>query len=137
MAVPREALYQVITDFDSYPEFVGEVVSVKVLPGATKSKMKVAFELEIVKKFQYTLEFTLKENEEVSWSLVESNFFKTNTGKWILKDAGKGKTDATYELDVAVGFLIPGWISKKLTETSLPRMLDNFETRTQAVLKKK
>ncbi len=136
MGVSKEALYQVITDFKSYPEFVTEVVSVEVQPGATKQTATVKFELEIVKRFQYTLSFKFKENEEVYWELVESNFFKTNTGRWLLKDAGAGNTDATYELDVAVGFLIPGWISKKLTETSLPRMMEGFEERTKKVKKK-
>lgn len=136
MAVPRDVLFEVITDFDSYPQFVSEVVGVKVVPGPTADKKRVTFELEIMKRFEYTLEFNISP-EEVKWSLVESNFFKTNEGRWLLSPVGKDKTHATYELEVGFGFLVPGWVTKRLTETSLPKMLDNFEERAKALLKKK
>jgi coenzyme Q-binding protein COQ10 len=136
MDVPSEVLFNVITDFESYPNFVSEVVSVKVIPGASSEKKKVTFELEIMKRFQYTLEFDIAP-QEVRWSLVESNFFKTNEGRWLLKPSGKGKTHATYELEVGFGFLVPGWVTKRLTETSLPKMLDNFEARAKQIMQKK
>ncbi len=135
MDVSQEALFGVIVDFEKYPEFITEVVAAKVMPGATKEKIRVQFELEVVKRFAYTLEFKIDGKEEVSWKLVESNFFKTNEGAWKLTSLGKNKTEATYELEVGFGFLVPGWITKKLTETSLPTMLSNFETRAKKVAK--
>jgi ribosome-associated toxin RatA of RatAB toxin-antitoxin module len=130
MQVSKDKLFEAITDFKSYAEFVPEVVSVKVHPGASETGAQVTFELEVVKRFQYTLEFSMKGHEEVHWKLVESNFFKANEGSWILSANGDA-TDVKYELDVAFGFLVPGWITKKLTETSLPKMLDNFEERAK------
>ena len=78
MKVSPKSLFQAITEFESYPKFLAEVVGVKRLPGATATKIRVEFELEVVKRFQYTLEFKIKGKEEVAWKLVESNFFKTN-----------------------------------------------------------
>lgn len=134
MAVPKSALFKVITDFEKYPEFVDEVVSVQLLDGSTGTKKKVKFELEVIKRFDYVLEFELKGEEEVSWKLVSSNIFKKNEGKWSLKDGGANKTDVTYSLDIGLGFLVPGWVSKKLTETNLPKMLDGFESRAKKVM---
>jgi hypothetical protein len=38
-----------------------------------------------------------------------------------------------YELEVGFGFLVPGWITKKLTESNLPQMFDKFETRAKEI----
>ncbi len=128
MHVPIEKLYQAITDFESYPQFVSEVVGVKLLSKEGSTKPKVEFELEVVKRFQYTLEFSLEKPTKVSWKLVESNFFKKNDGAWVLTADGN-ETNARYELDVAFGFMVPSWVSKKLTEVNLPKMMENFEKR--------
>lgn len=131
MACSRDALLKVITDVEAYPEFITEVVSAKKLKGGTDKKFQVKFELEIVKRFEYVLEFNVTGKETVSWHLVESNFFKKNEGKWVLKELGPNKTAATYELDIALGFMVPGWVTKKLTETNLPKMFESFEKRAQ------
>jgi len=131
MKVAPESLFRAITEYESYPKFLPEVVSVKLLPGATATKQKVQFEIEVVKRFQYVLEFVLKGKEEVSWKLVESNFFKTNEGAWKLEPKGKDQTQVHYELEVGFGFLVPGFVSKKLTEVSLPKMLESFEERAR------
>jgi ribosome-associated toxin RatA of RatAB toxin-antitoxin module len=112
---------------DKYPEFLKEVVKAQVLPGATSEKIRVKFELEVVKRFDYTLEFTVEGKERVQWKLVDSNFFKQNEGSWYLKPAGDKETSVHYELEVSFGFLVPSWISKKLTEVNLPKMFENFE----------
>jgi len=108
-------------------------VSAKVRAGGTETSITVDFELEVVKRFQYALQFQTKKPTEVRWSLVESNFFKTNSGVWSLKSLGAVRTSVHYELDVSFGFLVPGWITKKLTETSLPKMFDSFETQAGKV----
>lgn len=130
MDVPIGALRSVISDFESYPKFLTEVKAARILGGDLKSKMHVSFELEIIKRFQYELEFSFN-GGDISWVLTGSNFFKTNTGKWNLTEKSPSTTHVLYELDVSFGFLVPGWISSKLTETSLPKMLDSFEKRAK------
>lgn len=133
MDVAHEALYKAITQFEKYPEFLPEVVSATVQKSADSEKTLVAFELELIKRFQYTLEFSMIENREVVWTLIESNFFKANEGKWVLSPAGARATTVHYELDVGFGFLVPKFISKKLTEVNLPKMFDYFEKRAQSL----
>ena len=129
MAVSRGALFQVITDFEKYPEFLPEVVGVQRESGGSSTSPLVTFELEIVKRFRYTLEFAILGQGEVKWQLRSSDFFKTNQGKWVLREIDSSTTDVQYEIEVEFGFLVPGWISRKLTEVSLPKMLDAFEER--------
>jgi coenzyme Q-binding protein COQ10 len=123
--VPREALFHAITDYEAYPEFLPEVVKAKIL-SRTEKKARVQFEIEVVKVFNYTLEFEVVSDTQIRWKLEESNFFKENRGIWHIKASGPKTTKVNYELEVEFGFLVPGWIAKKLTEVSLPKMFDNF-----------
>ena len=135
MSVPLEALFQAITEFEKYPDFLGEVVGAKVVKKQDPKTVLVQFEIEVVKKFVYTLEFKINGNQEIQWKLLESDFFKKNEGRWVLQSKGPQETEVHYELDVAVVFLIPSWISKKLTEVNLPKMFDSFETRAKELVK--
>lgn len=127
MPVSVKKLWNVILDFESYPEFLKEVVSTKV---EKKGKLfLVEFEIEILKRFKYTLEFSTTPFSEISWKLVEGEFLKTNNGKWVLKEKSKSQTLAIYETEVTFGFFVPNWVIKKLTEVNLPAMLEAFERR--------
>jgi ribosome-associated toxin RatA of RatAB toxin-antitoxin module len=94
---------------------------------------RVIFELEVMKRFQYELEFNIIPGKEVTWHLVESNFFKKNEGRWGLASLGADRTHVQYEVEVAFGFFVPGWVTKKLTEVNLPKMLDSFEGQAKKV----
>lgn len=130
LLVPAQALFKAITEFVEYPKFLPEVVSAEIIDAST-TQPKVKFELEVVKRFQYILQFKIEGTERISWKLEESNFFKKNEGVWVLKPNGTDKTQVHYELEVGFGFLVPGWISKKLTEVNLPKMFDSFEERAK------
>lgn len=133
--VPVACLFQAITDFEKYPEFLKEVIQAEVLPGVTRSHAKVHFQLEVIKRFDYELEFRMKENENVKWELVSSNFFKQNAGFWDLKPIAGTKTQVRYHLEVGFGFFVPPWVAKKLTEFNLPQMFDSFENRALMLAK--
>lgn len=77
----------------------------------------------------------MKGSEEVRWKLVDSDFFKKNEGRWVLKEKGNNETEVHYELDVAVVFMVPSWIAKKLTEVNLPKMFESFEVRAKELAK--
>jgi len=130
--VSSPILYQVITDFENYKTFLPEVVGSSIVSGRGTDKVRVRFEIDLMKRFAYDLEFSLFPEKEVHWRLLESDFFKTNQGKWILTPQ-QASTRVKYELEVGFGFLVPGWITKKLTESNLPQMFDKFESRAQEV----
>ena len=135
MDVPAGMLARAILEFESYPEFLDEVVSATLQPGGTDTVQTVKFELEVIKKFSYTLQFDIKGKEEIAWKLVDGNFFKINDGKWVLKAVDDNSVDVTYELEIGFGFLVPGFIAKKLTEVNLPRMFDSYEERARKLAK--
>ena len=133
MGVDIDSLRQAITQFDQYPSFLSEVVGANTIPSEDPNKPQVEFEIEVIKRFRYKLEFDVSDPNNISWRLLESDFFKKNQGSWKLTDKGNGETNVVYELDVGFGLLVPGFVSKKLTEVNLPRLLESFESQAKQV----
>jgi ribosome-associated toxin RatA of RatAB toxin-antitoxin module len=129
--VEFEKLFKIITDYASYPEFVEGCEGVKVL-GKKGDATHVQYSVNMMKEFTYTLAH--KEDAKkgvIEWALVDSDFFKKNSGRWELKPAGKGKTEARYSLEVEFTVPVPGFILKRLVKGNLPGMLDAFESRAK------
>ncbi|MHB1845140.1 MAG: type II toxin-antitoxin system RatA family toxin [Deltaproteobacteria bacterium] len=136
IAVPIGDLFRVVTDFDHYSEFIPEMRSVRTLrsQGAVK---EVEFEIEVAalgfsKRIRYALEFTENPPTGVRWRLTRSDFVKGNEGSWSLRDLGNGKTEATYQIELTLGLLVPKAVSSFLAEQSLPRLLDQFKRRAES-----
>jgi ribosome-associated toxin RatA of RatAB toxin-antitoxin module len=117
MKVPLDALWDVITDYGSYPEFVEGLEAIKV----TKKEGKSTYAEYVVsmfgKKVKYTLKHTETPKKGLKWTMVEGEFFKSNDGSWELKPAGDGEVEATYTVDVGFPLLVPKAIVNTLTGT--------------------
>lgn len=139
--VPAEHLFDTITEYESYPDFIPETLGVEVLKRSKKKDgtrvSEVKFDIKVIKQVDYTLRLTEEPNERVSWELVEGRVFKTNSGSWELKAAGKGKTEATYTVDITIGLLVPQAITNMLVGSSLPKMLEQMKDRAEGTYKKK
>ncbi|HLB58477.1 MAG TPA: SRPBCC family protein [Bdellovibrionota bacterium] len=127
---PLEAVFRVITDYESYPEFLKETKGVTIK--STKGKVKlVEFELDLIKKFHYVLRIEEVPNEKVSWTLESGDLFKKNVGGWDLEDLD-GDTQATYHIDLEFKLLVPKIITKTLVGANLPAMMKGFKERAEA-----
>ena len=131
--VPPEKFFEVIADFEKYPEFIPEVKRAKVLE-KKGNKLKVEYEVSVIKTIRYTLELTLEPPNRLSWTLAEKGFFKQNDGAWELKSIDGGKrTEATYTVEIAFGILVPKAIIKTLVSQNLPQMLKRFKERAESI----
>lgn len=141
-AVPPEHFFDTVTDFESYPDFIPETVAVEIVKKGKKGKDgaktdDVKFSIKVIKKIDYVLRLTSNEKElSVEWELVEGPF-KSNNGSWKIEGAGKGKTEATYTIDITMGFLVPQSITNMLVGSSLPKMLEQMKDRAESTYKKK
>lgn len=132
LAVDSKALFDVITRYEDYPQFVEGCTSVEVErkgPGRARATYKVS----MMKDITYTLDH--REDPEkgiIEWTLVDSDFFKLNSGRWELKAAGAGKTEAHYALEAEFKIPVPGLILNRLIKGSLPPMVKSFEKRAAA-----
>lgn len=126
----KKKIFETITDFESYPEFLPETKSV-VIEKKSKNHYVVKFTIEVVKAISYTLDMKSTPPDELSWTLVKGDMMKANSGRWILEDVKKGVTKATYEVDVDLGLLVPAAVTKTLISKDLPKMLQHFKDRIE------
>jgi len=128
---PLEKVFKVISNYNSYPEFLTDIKRVSVLESSGPRKL-VEFELHVIKRFRYQLWLAENPNEEVSWTFHSGEIFKENTGSWKLKDLGDGRTHADYSIVAKFGVFVPGMIEKMLIEVNLPVMMKSFKKQIEA-----
>lgn len=131
LSVDPEKLFEVITRYEDYGQYVEGCSGAKVLK-REGNQILVEYSLNLIKEISYQLMHTEDPaNKKMSWTLVSSEFLKKNTGSWELKPAGPGKTDVKYSLEVEFKLPVPGLILNRLVKSSLPTMLKNFEKRAR------
>ncbi|MCK6530415.1 SRPBCC family protein [Myxococcota bacterium] len=131
---PREVVYGVIVDYDRYPEFVPRLKGIRIKgrePGVSTVEMHV----EMMKDITYTLRIVEDAPRGIRWGLVEGPM-KTNNGGWSLEDLGSGRTRATYNIDMDIGFFVPKAVVDKMVSQSLPANLAAFKQRSEALARR-
>jgi coenzyme Q-binding protein COQ10 len=128
---PIEKVFDVIADFEKYPEFLTEVKEAKISK-RQGNECDVDYKVEVMKIISYTIHSKQERPTKLSWTFVKGEFMKDNKGGWILESLGAGKTKATYTIEMALGALVPKTIVNALVETSLPKMLDAFKKRAES-----
>jgi len=123
---PAAAVYQVITDFESYPDFVPNQVGARVV-SHEGDQWRVEFELSVAKRLRYTLDLRGVAPLTVRWTLVTGEMMQENHGGWTLEALPDGRTRATYAIDVALKGFVPRSISRALIERTLPANLEAFK----------
>ncbi len=130
-----EKCFEVITDYERYPEFLPEVKKITT-SNRHGSEIDVHYEADVVKVIKYSVHMREEPPARLSWSFIEGEFMKDNKGSWTLKDEGNGKTLATYAIEVAVGMLVPKSVINVLIDTQLPKLLENFKNRIEATARR-
>jgi coenzyme Q-binding protein COQ10 len=128
---PVEKVFDIITQYEKYKEFLPEVKEVRT-SGRQGNEVNVHYKVDVMKTIQYTIRAREERPTRMTWSFVEGEFMKDNKGSWVLEPAGEGKTQATYTVEMALGALVPKSIVNALVENSLPKMLEAFKRRAEA-----
>jgi ribosome-associated toxin RatA of RatAB toxin-antitoxin module len=136
IAAPPERVFDVIADYQRYPEFVPAVRSCR--PRRQGSVVEVDFEVDLgVKRIHYTLRHVEERPRTVSWSLVASDWMKLSNGAWRLEPQPGDRTRALYTVEVQIAKppLIPqklvDRVTDELTRVQLPRTLAAFKQRAE------
>jgi coenzyme Q-binding protein COQ10 len=130
--VPPEKFFDVVSDYEKYPEFLPEVKKVKVEIGQGGVK-EVTYTIDIkAKLINYTLKHTSERPTMLRWTMIKGEMMKGNDGAWTLKAGPQPDTTvATYNIDLRLSALVPGFIEKALAEQQLPGLLANFKARAE------
>lgn len=135
VAASAEDVMEVITDFESYPEWL-DVRSTKVLKRDTQGRGKeVAFELKapVVGDVTYTLEYSYApRNGGCSWTTKEiEGGIKDIQGEYELEELDADETRVTYRMSIELGMKIPGFLRKQGEKQIVKQALENLKKRVE------
>ena len=125
---PIEKIFDVITKYEDYPQYVEGCSSINIL-SQSDGESRVEFGLNFIKKFKYILVLKEERPNKISWSLESGDIFKKNEGSWEFKDLGDGRTEVNYGLEVEIKGFAPKKLVNTLTEKNLPAMLQSYHDR--------
>jgi ribosome-associated toxin RatA of RatAB toxin-antitoxin module len=111
-----ERLYEVVTDFERYPEWAADVKHVEVLERDDQGRgTRVAFRAAAMgRSTSYTLVYSYAEApREVSWVLERGDITRKLDGAYVFEPAGPDTTDVTYHLSVELVVPLPGFIKSR------------------------
>jgi len=132
---PPAHVFDVIVDYERYPEFTRDVIAARIDQTAGDERV-VTFTTRVVKKLTYTVRLRHDRPHRVEWSLVEATLLKRNDGHWVLEPLSGQRTEVSYRCDLAVGTLVPKAVSTKMIAVSLPSMLRDFKARAEATYRR-
>lgn len=132
---PLEKVFDIVADYERYPEFVPGIRSCKVR--SANGEKHVEYELDLgVRRIRYVLRHEEQRPTRVAWSLVSGDMMKVSNGSWELAAEG-GRTRALYSVEIQITRppLVPQMIvdrvSDELTRIQLPKTLDAFKARAE------
>ncbi|OGQ83137.1 MAG: hypothetical protein A2289_02215 [Deltaproteobacteria bacterium RIFOXYA12_FULL_58_15] len=128
---PIERVFDVITDYESYPEFLPEMRHVQLVSRNEEIAI-VSFELEIIMRVGYTVRIIEDRPGSVTWTLQDAKMMSVNNGGWKLQARGN-QTHVTYGLEIRLRGLIPKSVSTRLMGTTLPNTLACFKARAEEI----
>ena len=128
---PVEKVFEVITDYEKYGEFLPEVKKTRVT-GRQGTEANVQYEVDVMKTIKYTVKMREEKPTRLTWTFVEGEFMRDNKGSWVLEPQGPNQTKATYTVEMTLGPLVPKAIVNTLVDSSLPKMLENFKKRVES-----
>ncbi|MEU5978604.1 SRPBCC family protein [Streptomyces sp. NPDC047315] len=133
-AAPADVM-GVISDFDRYPEWTGEVKQAEVVSRDDRGRaeqVRLVLDAGAIKD-DHTLEYTWSGDDQVSWTLVKSQMLRALDGSYTLRPVGGGdRTEVTYQLTVDVKIPMLGMIKRKAEKVIIDRALDGLKKRVES-----
>ena len=124
-----DQFYQVVSNYEKYPEFLSEVKECKLIKSEPSRKL-VEFHVALIKSFRYRLWISEEPGKRIHWTLESGDLFKTSTGSWDLREKNNG-TEITYKVDATFKIFVPGPIAKALVSVNLPNMMSAYKKRVK------
>ncbi len=127
----KSEFYKIVSDYESYSEFLPEVKSVKISKSSDKTK-EMEYTVSVIKTFKYKLKATEKPEQQIDFEFIGGDVFKTMNGCWKFSEKN-GKCQVDYKVEASFGMLVPGPMAKALVSVNLPIMMSNFKKRVKEV----
>ncbi|MFL6112352.1 MAG: SRPBCC family protein [Catenulispora sp.] len=134
IAAPPEAVLGVITDFEAYPEWTGEVKQARIDERDEAGRAtRVWFRMDAgALRDEHTLAYEYPAEGEVRWTLVTSTMMRALDGSYVVEPAGAG-SHVTYQLAVDVKLPMVGLLKRKVEKLIIDRALSGLKKRVEAI----
>lgn len=128
------AVMDEIADFESYPDWSGEIKKVEVRERDEQKRGKHVY-YEVAQgplKADYVLEYTYKPDDGgVSWTLVEGHNIKRLDGEYSLEPSAKG-TKVTYRMTVETPIPMIGFMKRQIEKRIVDVALKGLKKRVES-----
>lgn len=138
LKAPAEALYQVVTDYESYPRWLPEFKEARVLK-RDGDTVDVEFTFAIpLKKIRYSIRVVHEPAKlSTAWTFLGGDIIDDTVGGWRFEKIDDHSTRVHYRAGVSVNVPVSKGIVNRvanlLTGTTLPRTFKNLEERAKAL----
>jgi ribosome-associated toxin RatA of RatAB toxin-antitoxin module len=129
-----EELFEIVTDVESYPEWVKGVQEIEVLerdgdgrPLLVRQRVDAS-----IKVLTYVLRYEYDSPERVSWESEPGGDVKHVAGAYSFEMNDDGGTEVTYELTLDPGFPAPGFMVRKAAKSIMHTALDGLKARAES-----
>ncbi|MBN2361728.1 MAG: SRPBCC family protein [Deltaproteobacteria bacterium] len=134
--VPPEHMFDVVADYERYPEFGSDILEARVEQRDDPVQI-VFFAVKVVRRIEYTLRLVHDRPHRVDWTLVSGNMMRTNVGGWQFNPLSGARTEVRYFCEIGMGALVPRAVTMALVDINLPKMLGEFKARAERLYRKK
>lgn len=129
---PARLLYEVVTDYERYPEWLPEFRSARILR-KEGNEVDVEFVFAVpIKQLRYSIRVHHDpENLKTEWHYLGGEIIDNTEGGWHFIPLGEDRTRIHYRVGVSINVPVSkglvNRIASLLTETTIPRMFKELE----------
>jgi ribosome-associated toxin RatA of RatAB toxin-antitoxin module len=131
VAAPVATVLEVVTDLETYPDWVEGMLDAEVLTTDREGRPDTArFRVDAkVAEVTYTLRYAYEGND-VTWTLVEGEMVSQLDGSYVLTEQEHGTT-VVYSIEADVDIPLPGYLKKRAVKQILEQGLDGLQARAE------
>ena len=131
---PVERCFATLVDFESYPEWAGDLKEVHVVESDAEGRGTIVeFRAAAMgRSTTYRLRYDYAEApNRLSWGLVEGDLPRELDGAYVLTAAGDSATDVVYELAIDLVYPIPGFVKRRAEGRIIKTALGELKARVE------
>ncbi|MDP8958138.1 MAG: SRPBCC family protein [Actinomycetota bacterium] len=131
---PPEAVFSVVADLESYPEWASGVRITEVLELDDEGRARRArFVVEgIIKEISYVLRYDYDPPRRISWTAEPGEDIRLMEGYYEFTGLPGGGTQVVYALRVTPGFSVPGFLRRQAEKQIRGAALRGLKRRAEA-----
>ncbi len=135
MRASPERCYEVVTDFERYLEWAGDIKQVEVVEREADGRpAAVAFRAAAFgRSTSYTLAYDYTAApHELTWVQTRGDLTSRLDGAYVFEPAGDGDTEVVYRLVVELKVPIPGFVKRRAEGRIMHTALKNLKARVES-----